>query len=151
MSEFLLGVVASLLAAVMFPAVAVFGRFLLASAFGWLPIGRKINLNGAWRSTWHVSSPRFPPFVTDSKTRVRQFGSNFFANFEAQGVDMVASGIVDSGRYVTGTWKDRIEGGYHGSFQLIIDPFDKKKMSGTWIGFSSTGVVKNGAWEWEKV
>jgi hypothetical protein len=64
-------------------------------------------------------------------------------------MNFMAKGVIDGGRYLTGTWSDRKQGGYHGAFQLIIDP-KTRNMSGTWIGYSMSGVVKHGSWIWTR-
>ena len=79
--------------------------------------------------------------------RVRQFGNRVFIRFKNEALEFFARGRIDGGRYLTGTWQDETEGGYHGAFQLIIDP-KTRDMSGRWIGYSTQGVVKEGLWLW---
>lgn len=147
-NSFVGGVVTSLVAAALFPAVAEVLGSCFAKLFGWLPVKGRTNLsNCAWRTTFHVQSSRFPAEVTDENVKVRQFGKRVFIKFKTASLDFLARGVIDSGRYVTGTWQDRIEGGYHGAFQLIIDPVNRN-MAGKWIGYSTSGVVKEGEWIW---
>jgi len=147
MSQFILGVVASLLAASLFPAIAEIASATLARMIGWLPLKGKTNLSGTWSSTWHVQSERFPPTVTDRCSKIRQLGNRVYIQHNAQGIKFRANGTIDSGRYVTGVWFDETDGGYHGAFQLVIDP-QTRNMAGQWVGYSTTGVVKNGQWVW---
>ena len=149
-NEFFLGVCASLLAAILFPTISELGSALLAKLFGWLPIQGKTDLsNCTWRATFHVQSERLPPQVTDEEVKVRQFGNRIFVKFKTGPLEFQARGVIDGGRYVTGTWQDKTQGGYHGSFQLIIDPITRN-MAGKWIGYSTLGIVKEGAWEWTR-
>lgn len=150
-NEFFLGVCASLLAAALFPTISEIGGGLLAKVFGWLPVQGKTNLSKCtWHSTWHVQSARFPSSqVTDKAVKVRQFGNRVFVKFKNESLEFLAKGVIDSGRYLTGTWQDKTEGGYHGAFQLIIDPVSRD-MSGKWIGYSTNGTVKEGLWVWKR-
>lgn len=149
-NEFLLGVCASLIAAALFPPISEIGCGLLAKVFGWLPVQSKTNLSACtWRSTWHVQSTHFPPEVTDEAVKIRQLGNRVFMKFKNGSLEFVARGVIDNGRYVTGTWRDRTEDGYHGAFQLVIDPATKN-MSGKWIGFSTQDFVKEGLWVWTR-
>ena len=149
-NEFFLGVCASLLAAALFPTISDVGSALLARLFGWLPLQGKTNLSSTtWRATFHVQSERLPPQVTDEEVIVRQFGNRVFVRFKTGPLEFFARGVIDSGRYVTGTWHDKTQGGYHGAFQLIIDPITRN-MAGKWIGYSTHGAVKEGLWEWTR-
>jgi hypothetical protein len=147
MTEFILGVIASLLAATLFPVIAEMGSALLVRMIGWLPLKGKTNLSGTWSSTWHVDSPRFPPSVTDDNSEIHQLWNRVYMQHNADGIKFHANGKIDSGRYVTGVWFDETDGGYHGAFQLIIDP-KTRNMSGEWVGYSTTGIVKHGKWVW---
>lgn len=149
MGQFLLGVLASLLAAAAFPAVANLTSQLLVRTLSWVPLRTKVDLSGAWTSTWHVQSDRFPEKVTCESLVVNQLGRRFYARFKVGNVDFYAHGEIDGGRYVTGLWKDKTEGGYHGAFQLVID-LSSRDMSGLWLGFSTSGMVKSGVWEWRR-
>lgn len=147
MIEFLLGVIASLLAAALFPTFAEMGSALVVRWAGWLPFKGKKNLSGTWSSTWYVDSPRFPPSVTDDDSEIHQLGNRVYMQHNADGIKFWARGTIDNGRYVTGVWFDQTDGGYHGAFQLVIDP-KTRNMSGEWVGFSTNGFVKHGKWEW---
>jgi hypothetical protein len=149
MGEFILGVIASLLAAALFPALSDAMSQVIVRWLSWLPVRSKVKLSGDWESSWHVQSGRFPEKVTCSSLSVNQFGRRFYARFKVGSVDFYAHGEIDAGRYVTGLWKDKTEGGYHGAFQFVIDP-NSRDMGGLWIGFSTSGVVKQGVWEWHR-
>lgn len=150
MGQFFLGVVASLVAAAIFPSLSD-GLFrVLLRVFSWLPVPRKVNLGGPWESTWYVDSTRFPNKVSCRNVVVKQLRNRFYARLKVDNVDFYAHGEIDSGRYVTGVWKDNTEGGYHGSFQFIIDP-STRDMDGLWIGYSTKGTVKQGRWEWHRL
>jgi hypothetical protein len=149
-SGFVFGVLSSLVAAACYPRLAGLGTSVLAKLFGWLPIkGRADLTNCTWTTTFEVESTRFPKEVTDDQVKIRQFGNRVFIKFHAANLEFFAEGVIDGGRYLTGNWRDRIEGGYHGAFQLIIDPVSRN-MAGRWIGYSSGGVVKQGIWVWTR-
>lgn len=153
MIGFFLGIAASVIAAAiaaaLFPAVTAVGTRLLVHLFGWLPITGKVDLSGKWSSTWRVVSDRFPSDVTDNEASIRQLGNRIFVRFKNENMEFLAIGVIDSGRYVTGTWTDKIKGGYHGAFQMVIDP-KTREMAGLWIGYSASGFVKSGKWEWTR-
>ncbi len=149
MTAFLLGVIASLFAAALFPAFAELGSNILVRMVGWLPLKGKTNLSGKWTSIWHVDSPRFPPENPDEDAEIRQLGNRIYMQHNADGIMFRASGKIDSGRYVTGVWFDETDGGYHGAFQLVIDP-KTRNMDGEWVGYSTEGFVKHGKWVWVK-
>jgi hypothetical protein len=148
--NFVLGVLGSLVAAAMFPRIATALGAMLALWFGWLPFGRSRDVAGVWKVAWHVESPRYAPVEVDEAVTVRQFRKRMYAKFRAGRIDCYVSGEIDGGRYVTGRWYDATEGGYHGVFQLIIDP-DTSEMLGLRIGFSMSGIVKSGRFEWTRV
>jgi len=114
-----------------------------------MPLQGRLNLSGPWQATWHVQSSRFPESVSDSSVTVRQFFNRIYVKFQNEDLRFHAKGVIDSNRYVTGTWSDSIQGGYHGAFQLIIDP-KSRNMKGLWIGYSTSGSVKHGEWVWER-
>ena len=150
MVAFFLGVVSSLLAAAIFPIISSVGSQIFVFVFSWVAFPTRANVSGAWESTWYVESDRFPKRVTCSRCVIRQLGSRFYSRFSVGSVDFFAVGKIEDDRYLTGTWRDKTEGGYHGSFQLIIDP-NSRDMAGLWIGFSTSGVVKHGVWEWHRI
>src|ERR1039458_3477833 len=80
---------------------------------------------------------------------VRPSGKRIYAKSRAGKFDFYLIGTVDGGRYITGTWFDETQGGYHGAFQFVVDPATGN-FSGLWIGFSKTGIVKHGFWVWER-
>jgi hypothetical protein len=148
--SFFLGVGSSIVAATLFPPLTDIASSLIAKLFGWLPVQGKTNLsNCTWKTKFEVDSARFPKEVIDDEVKVRQFGNRVFISFKTASLDFLARGIIDSGRYVTGTWQDKVQGGYHGAFQLIIDPVSRN-MSGRWIGYSTQGTVKQGQWIWTR-
>jgi hypothetical protein len=147
MDEFFLGVVTSLIAASLFPTIAEIGSTILVRAIGWFPLKGKINLSGTWSSTWHVNSTRFPASVTDDSSDIKQLGNRVYMQHRANGIRFRANGKIDGGRYITGVWYDETNGGYHGAFQLVIDPITRN-MSGEWVGYSTEGIVKHGKWTW---
>jgi hypothetical protein len=146
----LLGIVATILGGLLFPGVqeAVYG-FLIRS-FSWLRLRRRADFAGAWRSGWHVQSEKYPSVVVDEAAHIRQIGNRIYAKSQTPTFVCHLFGKIDSGRYITGTWYDEMEGGYHGAFQFIVDPATGN-FSGKWIGYSTSGVVKEGNWEWERV
>jgi hypothetical protein len=73
-----------------------------------------------------------------------------FIRFSVNEAAYLADGRIADSRYVTGTWGDRNRGGYHGAFQLVIDPMSRD-MRGVWVGFSTDGRVKHGNWNWTRV
>lgn len=143
---FVLGIVASLFAAAIFPRLQGTAWYLIARWFDWVPFGQRSRIGGTWKVAWHVESERYEPVEIDPAVHIRQLGNRVYAKFRAGKIDCYLRGEIDAGRYVTGTWYDATEGGYHGAFQLIIDP-STREMSGLWIGFSTTGVVKSGKFE----
>ena len=110
---------------------------------------RTINLKGNWSSTWYVESEKFSKENTDNNSVIRQIGKHVYLEHNTGQIKFNAKGKIEGGRYVTGVWYDQTESGYHGAFQLIIDPLSKN-MDGQWLGYSSTGIVKNGRWVWER-
>ncbi len=149
-ASLLVGIIGSLLATFLFPALQNAVQSGIVRLFGWVPFRRKSSLTGPWRSEWHVESEKYPPIVVDESATVRQVGTRFYAKFRSKLLDCHLVGTIDSGRYVTGTWYDDLEGGYHGAFQFIVDPTSGKSLSGKWIGYSTTGRVKEGDWTWEQ-
>lgn len=145
-----LGVIGSLLAAAFFPGMQSLAASAIVRRIGWLPFGQPALLGGLWTVTWHVQSDRYAPSETDESVQVRQLGKRVYARFRTRGGEWwYVVGTIDGGRYVTGTWYDATQGGYHGAFQLIIDP-GSHDMAGLWIGFSRGGIVKSGAFEWKR-
>lgn len=145
----LLGVVGSLLATFIFPSLQDGFATAISRIIGWLPFRKRRSLSGTWKGVWHVESKRYPPAVTDDFAQVRQFGDRFYARFSTGPLDCYLVGTIDAGRYITGTWYDEADGGYHGAFQFIIDP-TTRNFRGKWIGFSTNGEVKHGLLEWER-
>lgn len=150
MMDFFVGVLASLLAALIFPSLMEFISQMMVRYLEWLPFRKKVDLKGKWESEWSVESDRFPKKVKCTNTNVNQLGNRFYTTFKVGDADFYAYGEIDSGRYLTGYWKDKSEGGYHGTFQLIIDPVSRN-MNGLWIGYSTKGIVKHGEWEWHRI
>lgn len=150
MAYFLLGVLASIIAAFIFQALNEYFISLISRLLGWLPFKSKLDLKGKWSSTWYVKSDKFPEANTDKNSIIRQIGKHVFLEHNTGQIKFNAKGKIEDGRYVTGVWFDQTVSGYHGAFQLIIDPLSKN-MEGQWVGYSSSGVVKNGRWVWEKM
>lgn len=143
------GIVGSLLATFLFPALQDACAATIARLIGWLPFRKRGSLSGLWTGKWHVESARYPPVVTDDQVTVRQFGNRFYARFSTGPLDCYLVGRIDAGRYITGTWYDEADGGYHGAFQFVIDP-TTRDFRGRWIGFSTSGEIKTGLWEWTR-
>src|SRR5262245_37564535 len=99
----LLGIITSLLTTTFSPVIEQVGGGTLVRIFGWCPLRRKAALAGAWTSTWHVESSRYPPAVTDDNATIRQVGNRIYGKFRALDLDCYLVGTVDSGRYITGT------------------------------------------------
>jgi len=148
-ASLIFGIVASLLATFLFPALYDAGVAAIVRLFGWLPIKRHGSLSGTWKATWFVESERYPPEVIDDNVAVRQLGNRIYAKFRASALDCYLVGTIDAGRYITGSWYDETQGGYHGAFQFIIDPATRN-FGGKWIGFSTSGNIKHGRWELER-
>ncbi len=146
-ASFAIGVLGSLAAAFLFPALQTGVTAALIRLFGWLPVRRRASFSGTWKATWHVDSPNFPPQVVDENVNVRQFGNRLYAKFKAEKLACHFMGTIED-RYITGTWYDEAKGGYHGAFQLIADISTRSHLRGVWIGYSTSGIVKSGAWEW---
>lgn len=157
--SFIVGVIASICAAFFFPAIQelvtdslVRALAWLPAKLSWLPVRRKYDMSGAWRSEWTVESKRYSPSNVDESAQVRQFGKRFFARVKVgspqkeKEFECFAKGTVD-GSIITGTWYDAIAGGYHGTFQFVIDPATHE-FNGKWIGYSASGTVKGGDWIW---
>jgi hypothetical protein len=149
MIYFLIGVAASLIASIIIYALKDLSISLLSRVMGWLPFKSEINLKGNWSSTWYVESEKFSKENTDNNSVIRQIGKHVYLEHNTGQIKFNAKGKIEGGRYVTGVWYDQTESGYHGAFQLIIDPLSKN-MDGQWLGYSSTGIVKNGRWVWER-
>lgn len=147
--SFVVGLIASVAATFLFPALQNAVAAGIVRVLGWLPFRQRASFAGNWKATWYVESNRYPPQVIDDSVLIRQFGKRIYAKFKAGKLDCYLVGTIDDGRYITGTWYDETQGGYHGAFQFVIDP-STKDFSGRWIGFSTTGVVKGGSWEWER-
>ncbi|HEX3128134.1 MAG TPA: hypothetical protein VH394_12460 [Thermoanaerobaculia bacterium] len=147
--SFVVGVLGSLAAAFLFPSLQIGVTAALIRLLGWLPIRRQASFDGLWKATWHVDSPKYPSQVMDENVRVRQLGNRVYAKFRAEKLACHLMGTIED-RYITGTWYDEVKGGYHGAFQLIADISDRNHLSGLWIGYSTSGIVKSGAWEWER-
>jgi hypothetical protein len=145
-----IGALGSLVAAFLFPAIYTTISSALVRLLGWLPIVQSASFSGRWRVLWTVESTSFPSEVVDNNVVVKQLGRRMYARFQAANVECHIAGTIDNGRYITGTWRDRTEGGYHGAFQFIVDPATKD-FSGRWVGFSKTGVIKQGLWKWERI
>ena len=143
----LVGALGSLLATFMSGSAQDLSVAVLTKIFGWVPIRKSLNLTGVWRTTWKVESDAYPPEVTDDETKIRQFASRVYGTFEDVGSSYYVVGRIESDRVVTGTWHDGRRGGYHGTFQLVLDPATRG-LEGQWIGFGKGGDVKNGEMIW---
>jgi hypothetical protein len=110
----------------------------------------KQSLAGDWIHMWSVESSNYPP-LNGSPVSISQLRNHISAKFEESGRTYCVSGEVSQGSYVTGTWYDESDGStYHGAFQLKIHPKDES-MKGKWIGFSNSGEIKVGSWDWQRV
>lgn len=146
---FIVGVAASYFFAFTFPGVARAFSAVFVRVFGWVPWRSNLDVSGKWQSIWHVQSSRYPEEVVCEELKLHQLGKKVFGRFKIEGTDFIFLGEIDAQRYLTGSWKDKTKSGYHGAFQLIVDP-KNKNMNGTWIGFSTSGIVKNGDWIWKR-
>jgi hypothetical protein len=88
----------------------------------------------------------------DHIIEVKQLGDRVTGGFSWRGRTYRLDGKITGDRYVTGTWRDDVEGvTHHGAFQLIIGPH-ARTMKGRWLGFSfARNVVNAGDWEWRRV
>ena len=112
------------------------------------------TFSGAWTVSWEVKSARFPNNNVGVVQMYRAFdhvGAET-TNPTLNGEEL-KYGFVGrlSGPVITGTWFDRTDriNGYHGAFQVIVDP-TRAVAEGTWIGFSREGKVKQGRLVWRK-
>ncbi len=96
-------------------------------------------------------SENFPDKLIDREAFVRQIGYRWYAKFHAQGkgFDCHLLGRIEQGRYITGTWYDDTDIGYHGAFQFMIDP-STGNFRGKWVGWSIKGFIKSGDMIWER-
>lgn len=113
--------------------------------------------SGDWTVSWEVESQNFDP--------VNSRGSELFlwlTSVSIEGTGRTSKGeclpysfvgmLTRDKTIVTGTWTDKVSGpeGYHGVFQIRLNP-SKDEASGLWIGFShSDGTVKSGQLTWTK-
>jgi hypothetical protein len=141
------GIVGSLLATFLFPSLQDACATVITRLIGWLPFRKRGSLSGLWTAHWYVNSKRYPPVVTEDLVVVRHLGNRFYARFSTGTLACYLVGRIDAGRYITGTWYDEADGGYHGAFQFVIDP-TTRDFEGKWIGFSTSGEVKHGRWKW---
>ncbi len=144
-----LGIIGSLIASFLYPPA--FDRFaaLLVKVLGWFPTRHAPRFAGVWKSIWEVNSPSYSSPSIDEHVVIRQLGKRIYAKSRAGKSHYFLIGTVDEGRYITGTWFDETQGGYHGAFQFVVNPATGN-FDGLWIGFSKTGIVKHGLWTWER-
>jgi len=141
----LLGVIGSLIAAALFPFLTDKIAMLLAAwpFFASLTFRADNDFSGNWHCKWFVQSNRYDSEMIDPAVKIRQISNRVFIIFYTNNSSYYANGKIDSGKFITGVWYERTSSGYHGAFQLIVDP-ETKNLSGQWIGFSTEGIVKNG-------
>ena len=107
-------------------------------------------LKGNWYQKWNVESDAFSqPDSTSSLSKIKQFGSYCYSEFESGSNTYVLFSKIDRDQ-VIGEWFDKKDPlGYSGSLHLIIH--SSSRMEGMWIGNSKSVVkVKSGTWSWEK-
>ena len=146
---FVLGIAASLLATFLFPVIQDIVASIAVRYLYWIPFRKRQNLSGKWRCSWDVESAAYPPTVIDDSMVAKQLFNRVYASFEEANATYYLIGAIESDQYVSGTWYDGNRGGYHGTFQLIVNPANHN-LEGQWIGFSRSGTVKNGALRWER-
>lgn len=147
---FLIGTASSLAAVAVIWLVQTGKSMFLVRIFGIVHRRTVVNLRGVWKATWSVDSAKYPPRVTDEHAKIQQVGKRIYGTFHAQGSCFQLRGTLEAGRYITGEWYDKVEAGYSGAFQFVIDPSNPEQMSGMWIGYSTDGNVKFGSWDWQR-
>jgi len=144
-------VAATLLVTLAGDAIKAFTRWLFLRSIGWWPGRDELDLRGKWRSTWDVDSSQYPSQVIDNHSRISQRGKTVYGSYRVLDVYYKLEGKIEDDRYVTGIWHSSQRGQYSGAFQLVVDPSGSGRMSGMWVGFSKTGEMKSGKWEWVPV
>ncbi|MBI1202820.1 MAG: hypothetical protein GC182_09945 [Rhodopseudomonas sp.] len=103
-----------------------------------------------WTQEWDVHAEKRPRSFPSAIT-VYRFTNLLAAEFKeaddtGRGIYRVV-GIID-GNKITGTWKDRKQLGYYGTFQLLIS-HKRDEAKGKWVGFSAKkSLVRSGNWVW---
>jgi hypothetical protein len=129
------------------PAVGDLKQAIRRLTFG---DGTVSSLSGRWNQAWNVESTSYAE-RNESIAEVRQIGTEFKAEFEAEGRMYIMDGEIQRGDIVTGRWYDREQGAtYFGAFQLKIHP-KHKHMRGKWLGFTDGGNIRCDAWEWARL
>ena len=115
---------------------------------------RDPTFGGAWTISWEVKSARFPENnvgVVQMYRMLDRVGAQTKSPTLAG--EELSYGFVGqlSGPVITGTWFDRTDrvNGYHGAFQVIVDP-TRAGAEGIWVGFSRDGKVKHGRLVWRR-
>ena len=97
-----------------------------------------INLSGEWSERWKVEGSKKLDIVSEDKNVVLiQYENNVFGTHEANNRTYRIEGKI-KGNYLDGYWEDINAGGYHGVFQLKINP-DNETMQGMWLCFDFDG------------
>jgi len=136
----IVGILGSIIASAIAPAI--FDKIAVSMALRFFRTNA--SFHGDWTCKWTVKSSRYDAEMIDSAATIRQFMNWIKIEFYAHSSIYVAEGKIESGKYVTGVWRESTTSGYHGAFQMIIDP-ETKNLSGMWIGYSTSGIVKNGS------
>jgi hypothetical protein len=150
----LLGVPSSMVASVMLgPSLTIifgFGTVKLLARVRQM-MRRDELFDILWTQQWSVTSPNYPE-DNHSDLKIYRF-LNFIA--AETGIATVCGRkyqfriIATMDRQViTGKWMDPDPSGYYGAFQLLMSP-THEAVNGRWLGFSSKGTVKSGAWVWK--
>lgn len=150
-----LGVPASMTASLLLgPGVTILCGFSIVKILGKLRrrICSDALFDASWEQKWRVESDAFPP-ENRSELQIYRFLHLLAAEAEQTTADGVPYrfrilAVIDR-NIITGKWMDPLETGYYGAFQMLLSHTHDKAV-GTWIGFSSKGLIKAGDWAWAK-
>ena len=123
---------------------AITGAFVV-SLLGWIPQpGREFK--GLWLVTWAGESENFPGTNRDV-IYISHFWKfvTFRANFPSSRGEQTYEFFGRwAGNALSGRWYDtKSTRGYHGTFHIVLQQ-DCRLAQGQWLGFSSSGYVRNG-------
>jgi hypothetical protein len=107
------------------------------------------SLTGRWQQVWNVTRDgKYEEIPSDAD--LVQADVRVRASWSALGKLYEMDGTIERGNVLTGRWRDsRVGPTYFGSFQLLIDPLGNE-MTGVWVGWSRTGIVRSGDWRWRR-
>ena len=153
---FILGIPASMIASLALgPAMTIICGFRIVKILS--KIRKKIfsdaDFDVPWKQVWYVQSESFP---TENPSALKIYRFMHLIAGEADMTTALGSKTgyriiaVLSANKITGKWMDPRDGGYYGAFQANLSP-TREEALGMWVGFSKTGVIKCGKWDWHKL